>query len=62
MEFDLAMERMEEAVALNNKNPDFQRHLWVVLEGLQMNGRKRRSAELDERTHELENQPASDHV
>ena len=62
MEFDLAMERMEEAVALNNKNPDFQRHLWVVLEGLQMNGRKRRSVELDERTIELENQPASEHV
>jgi tetratricopeptide (TPR) repeat protein len=53
MEFDLAMERMEDAVALNSKNPDFQRHLWVVLQGLQMSGRRRRSPELDERTHEL---------
>ena len=49
MEFDLAMERMEEAVALNDKNPDFQRHLWVVLQGLQMNGRRRSSSQLEER-------------
>lgn len=62
MEFDLAMERMEEAVALNQKNPDFQRHLWLVLEGLQMSGRKRASAEMDERTVDIENQPASDPV
>jgi tetratricopeptide (TPR) repeat protein len=53
MEFDLAMERMEEAVALNGKNPDFQRHLWVVLQGLQMNGRRRTSAEMEERTHDI---------
>jgi hypothetical protein len=52
MEFGMAMERMEEAVALNSKNPDFRRHLWVVLQGLQMSGR-RRSTELDERTEAL---------
>jgi tetratricopeptide (TPR) repeat protein len=52
MEFGLAMERMEEAVSLNSKNADFRRHLWVVLQGLQMNGR-RRSVELDERTEAL---------
>ena len=62
MEFDLAMERMEEAVALNKNNPDFQRHLWVVLQGLQMSGRKRSSAEMEERTLEMENQPANDPV
>ena len=41
MEFDLAMERMEQAVELNGKNPDFQRHLWVVLQGLQLSGRRK---------------------
>jgi tetratricopeptide (TPR) repeat protein len=60
MEFDLAMERMEEAVALNAGNPDFQRHLWVVLQGLQMTGRRRSSAELDERTHEMTDEVAAE--
>jgi len=40
MEFDLAMERLEEAAALNRKNPDFQRQLWVALESMQMTGRR----------------------
>ncbi len=39
-EFDLAMERLEEAARLNKGNPDFQRHLWAALQGLQMNGRR----------------------
>jgi tetratricopeptide (TPR) repeat protein len=40
MEFDLAMERFEEAVSLNRENPDFQRQLWAALEGMQMRGRR----------------------
>lgn len=39
MEFDLAMERMEHAAELNGGNQDFQRNLWVVLQGMQLNGR-----------------------
>ena len=39
MEFDLAMEQLEQAAALNRGNPDFQRQLWVALEGMQMRGR-----------------------
>ncbi len=34
------MERMEDAVALNRDNPDFQRHLWAALQGLQLAGRR----------------------
>ena len=48
MEFDLAMERMEEAASLNQDNPDFQRHLWVVLQGMQMTGRKRVASVVEE--------------
>jgi tetratricopeptide (TPR) repeat protein len=59
MEFDLAMERMEHAVALNSHNSDFQRHLWVVLQGLQMSGRRRTSAEMEERTHGMSDVPMS---
>jgi tetratricopeptide (TPR) repeat protein len=40
MEFDLAMEQLETAAALNRGNPDFQRQLWVALEGMQMKGRR----------------------
>ncbi len=44
MEFDLAMERLEEAASLNKQNPDFQRQLWVALESMQMTGHKGASA------------------
>jgi tetratricopeptide (TPR) repeat protein len=60
MEFDLAMERMEEAVSLNRQNPDFQRHLWVALQGLQLTGHRRASADQDERTHEMTSEVAPD--
>jgi tetratricopeptide (TPR) repeat protein len=40
MEFDVAMERLEHAAALNKQNPDFQRQLWVALEGMQMHGHR----------------------
>jgi tetratricopeptide (TPR) repeat protein len=40
MEFDLAMEQFEDAATLNRENPDFQRQLWVALEGMQMRGRR----------------------
>jgi tetratricopeptide (TPR) repeat protein len=39
-EFDLAMERLEEAARLNRGNADFQRQLWAALHGLQMRGRR----------------------
>lgn len=60
MEFDLAMERMEEAASLNKQNPDFQRHLWVALQGLQLTGSRRSSAEQDERTHEMVDESVPD--
>ena len=52
MEFDLAMERMEQAVALNRNNPDFQRQVWIVLQGMQMTGRTRTPAEAAERSQQ----------
>lgn len=39
-EFDLAMERLEEAARLNKGNADFQRQLWAALQGMQMKGRR----------------------
>ena len=43
-EFDLAMERFEQAAALNHTNPDFQRHLWVALQYLELSGPRGSSA------------------
>jgi len=40
MEFDLALEQLEIATSLNKGNPDFQRQLWVAIEGMQMHGRR----------------------
>jgi hypothetical protein len=37
MEFDLALEKVEQASALDN------RQIWIALEGLQMTGRKRQA-------------------
>lgn len=39
LEFDMAMEQLETATAQNRQNTDFQRQLWVALDGLQMTGR-----------------------
>jgi tetratricopeptide (TPR) repeat protein len=39
-EFDLALERFEDAAALNKQNPEFNRQLWIALEGMQLKGRR----------------------
>ncbi len=40
MEFDLAMEKLEMAAALNSGNEDFQRQLWVTLEAMGVSNRR----------------------
>jgi tetratricopeptide (TPR) repeat protein len=59
MEFDLALERMEHAAELSGKNPDFQRHLWVVLQGLQLSGRTGNAARAAQRDQTLSRKPAA---
>jgi tetratricopeptide (TPR) repeat protein len=57
MEFDLAMERLENAGALNKQNPEFHRQLWVALESMQMRGR-RATAHMAQRTEPITNEAA----
>jgi tetratricopeptide (TPR) repeat protein len=58
MEFDLAMERLEEAALLNKQNPDFQRQLWVALEGMQMKGKRAAMAAMSDRIEPITNEAA----
>ncbi|HSI37261.1 MAG TPA: tetratricopeptide repeat protein [Tepidisphaeraceae bacterium] len=57
LEFDLAMERLEEAASLNKKNPEFQRQLFVAIEAMQMTGR-RSSAAMGDRVEPLSTEAA----
>jgi len=52
-----AMERLENASALNKQNPEFHRQLWVALESMQMRGR-RTTAHMAQRTEPITNEAA----